>query len=638
MEKRKDAEELRNIKVFWKLLQKKKNIFFCIECRNANSYEIYSNILEFLKTDLQFHVCVIDILSLYRCTNIPKFLKGFFIDFVKYVKRNRVGRSVLLLPYFEKWLLPVKTRVDDGAEGRDNNLFSDTEGDEKRIDLHMYIYNMIYYLKHNLLKTLSDKYCVKCIGLYNENLDPRLFNDIFDYKLTIRYFSNTPTFYYINANELISREYINNKRNKTQKKITLNTIYKTVNDNIDFPNEKNNLFKCFFEYYRNFFWNNPQRIIKEETKKKFPKDKEVYNLSTDHHFKIFNVWMNLKYFQYLKKYKYYLQKRKREEVSIFVIHPATTNISTWIWQESNFSFCFLKEHVDTLYTRHVQIKGKQKGNGVSRCKRETIKYTNSVTFSDISKTSDRTSCVQRKNLLKLRKQFLPKMSYQNDSYNIYKSEKKYSIAFYFSKFKMPQSLLIYGKTGVGKTTLLKFIAYIATSDYVSLFSETKERRPSQCRTSFVSQNYNTPVHSRTVSSKELMILNRLHRKEKKHLFHTFRNVNILFFESHLLINKSIGENRKYIKYMFTVAFKNQPSIILFDGIDFFLEKNQNYRLIEDDENEDVYKNIYLLLIHYLNIYVREENEIKFVCTSCISPRFFKFSFLNHIQQIIHIVS
>lgn len=637
MEKGEGVEEFQNVKEFRQLLQNKKNHFFCIECRNANSYEIFNNILEFLKTDLQSHVCVIDIISLYKCTNIPKFLKNFFIDFVKYIKRNKIRRSFLLLPYFEKWLLPVKTGVGGETEGKDKDLFSDTRGDEIKTDLHMYIYNTIYYLKNKLLKTLSGKYCVKCIGFYNENIDIRLYSDIFDYKFTIRYFSNTPSFYYINANQSISREYINNKRKKKHKKITLNTIYKTVNDNIDFPNEKSNLFKCFFEYYRNFFWNKPKRIITEETKRIIRKDKKIYHFSRDNRFKIFNVWMNLKYFQYLKKYKYYLNRKKKEDVSIFVLHPSTTNISTWLWQECNFSFSFLKEHVDTLYTRHIQIKEKQKGNGVSRCKRETEKNSNSLTVSDTSETtSNRISLVQRKNLLKLRKQFSPKMCYQNDFYNIYKSEKKYSIAFYFSKFKIPQSLLIYGKNGVGKTTLLKFIAYIASSDYVSLFSETKERHP-HWHSSLGNHNYIKRAHNDTLSSKELLILNRLHREEKKRIFHTFQNVNILFFESHLLINKSIGENRKYIKDIFTVAFKKQPSIILFDGIDFFLEKNQNYTLIEDDENEDVYKNIYLLLIHYLNIYVRAENEIKFVCTSGISPCFFKFSFLNHVQQIIHIV-
>ncbi|CRH01295.1 conserved Plasmodium protein, unknown function [Plasmodium relictum] len=675
MENKKDIDNINNIKILIDLLKNNKSIFVCINCRNINSYETYNNILQFIKVYLNIHFCVIDIISIYNSENIPKLLKDIFLEFIKYIKRNRIYKSVFILPYFDEWIIPIKQRKNANL-GEEYN-----EEKIKRKDINMHIYNAICYLKNSLLKNLNKKYCVKFIGFHKTNDIFDLYSDFFDYKINVLHFINTHILYYININKSIKLCYKENN-------LSINSIYKILNDRLDFINSEIDLFKCFFKYYYKFYNFRKNKEKQEKRKLEFEKIKrnkvEKY-IFAEKNFNLINILVSLNNFKCLKKYKYILTEKKKKKFCIFLYNCNVNNVLKLLCKNYYTPF-FIKEYVNTLLKRHIKLtknfnyskknnKIYRTNNGkvVSNINNYRIKNSTNINKhysrnnnSTINGSSDnintnkfigqRSLKLNHKNtikymkfskLLKIRKHFILKNDYQNDQYNIYNSDKKNYISFYFSKINVPNTLLIYGKNGVGKSTLIKFIIHIIFSNYKSLFIDKRKIcknnnikkeyiHKSIQNISINKDSYNSNHINNNKFSKYYSQIKKIHLIEKKKIFYKFKNVWIIPFENHLLINKTIGENSKYIKKIFLTALKNQPSVIIFDNIDLFLEKNKYYKGLEDDQNEDVYKNIYILLIHYLSIYLNKSNKIKFIATTSINPYFFKFSFLNKIKKIIFI--
>lgn len=419
--------------------------------------------------------------------------------------------------------------------------------------------------------------------------------------------------------------------------------------------------------------------------------------------------MNKNNFKCLKKYKYFLRTKKKRKYNIFIStnNDHNNNVLNYICKMFYTSF-YINEYVDTLLKRHTKItkhyvsrldrlKNNQEKHEINQ--RDTIisksgdVYAHDTTINkysekwicDHNKIDNNKDCLQntksnhcykqvgnlkkaiadkiynfsrKKELSHIRKNFMVKQKYQNDTYNIYKIEENSYIKFYFSKFRIPNTFLIYGHSGAGKTTLLKFIIKIIRSDYKdipfhemlkydaelcdNLSCKNKENEIGTARNKIYTEDihtntmkWNNSINSNMIFKYSTLIKNAFYG-EKKNIFYEYQNVSIIQFESHLLINKTIGENSKYIKSIFLRALKNQPSVIIFDNIDLFIEKNNNYKYSEDDQNDDVYKNIYNLLIYYLTSYINGSNRMKFIATSETHPKYFKFSFLNLIENILFI--
>ncbi|SBS86444.1 conserved Plasmodium protein, unknown function [Plasmodium ovale curtisi] len=713
------------------LLKNEENIFACVECCENNSYETYDNILTYVKSDLNIHVCVLDIISIYKCKNVAKFVKDLFIDFTKYVRRKRIYKSAFFLPYFNDWVMPIKEhksaiihqqngkKEDWSSEssrryhmtGRDSdNFLLSTEGKRKRkYEVNMHIYNAIFYLKNNLLKKMNKKYKVNLIGFHKTRGVFDSYRNLFDYNIKVFHFVSTHILYYIHMNRNITLFY-------KKGKLSLDVIYDTISNKLDFVSshdrENINLFKCFFKYYYKFQnCTNRKGVGNRQngtSKNESTNIRDGHNnLILHHNFKLVNFLIHLKNFKYLRKYKYFKRETKKNKSNTFLL-PYKDNILEYIKRNFYTPF-FIREYVRTLLKRHVKrmrnfIRTEDSLNyssikngisGESTNNRDNIvgstKHGNHPCLSDDNrcgnKRDDRCenegrtlsgirSCDRRKlinsekpsigekhekvdELVVIRKHFFLKKKYQNDHYNVYNSEAESYIRFYFSKFHLPNSLLIYGKDGSGKTTLLRFIALIICSNYKDIHFARNSKYNVRFDTGTEKITYTGKSSNQSVTigrcayngcsgschrylgncdscrMRSARVIN-MHHGEKKKIYSMFRNVCIIPFENHLLVNKTIGENSRYIKRIFTTAFKNQPSVIIFDNIDTFVEKNNNYKYSEDDQNEDVYKNIYLLLTHYLRLYVNGSNRIKFIATSSVHPQYFKFSFLYLVEKILFI--
>ncbi|VWU49985.1 conserved protein, unknown function [Hepatocystis sp. ex Piliocolobus tephrosceles] len=747
-EKKKQKNNLTAICKLIQLLKNTKNTFICIQCCEQNSFETYNNILNFVQNDLGIFVCIIDITSIYNCENVMQFLKGVFLDFLKYIKRKKIYKSAFILPYFDDWVIPTKAAIENEIgiyykKNISNESISDRDSKKRsKEELHMYIFNSICYVKNNLLKKLNQKYCVKLIGFHKSKKTFLLYSQLFDYNIIITKFIYTLIPYYIHINKRIKFLFKN-------KKLSINAIYNILFNKLDFVSscdKKNDidLFKCFFKYYYDFFQNGNVKAIKNEqhaiaeaqnVKKKGGhsgsniSDTRGINIWENYNFKLFNLLTNLKHFQYIKKYKYFL-KEKRKKFSMFLFFGASNNHSSSNNSSSNnsssnnsssnnssyscdsynflnyilkksYTIFFLTEYINTYLRKHLKLT-KRYCSSCSSCNR-TNSYTRLNGFihnkhNALNKkhplhkqTNYKIWKEKHKNMKKkllIQKRFLLKNNYQNNSYNIYNSEKSNYIKFYFSKIKLPQTFLIYGNNSEDKTTLMNFIIYIICSNYDDIYfhynyisfnelmaknefltekqennggrdnstergdNKTKrvsviERDPNEenVKNGFnslsedfnYSKNINKAINknvNKAINKAINKVINKMYHKEKKKLFFLFQNVCIIPFKCHLLINKTMATNGKYIKNIFFHALKNQPSVIIFDNIDLFLERNnQKY---SEDENETVYKNIYHLLTHYLNVYINSSNNIQFIATSSVHPKYFKFSFLNIINKMLFI--
>ncbi|ANQ10124.1 Uncharacterized protein PCOAH_00044820 [Plasmodium coatneyi] len=720
MEKRKkkrNDDNACNVYKLKELLTNDESTSACVQCCERNSYETCNNILQYIKKDLNIPLYVLDLVSIYNHDNIAKFVKDVFTEFVKYVKRKKVSKSVLFLPYFDDWVVSIREGSkgnrhvqdddddydDDGNREPDEstNFFqTDSRGKKSNArDVHMHIYNSIYYLKNKLLKKLSKKkLCVKIIGLHKTRGAFDLYNDLFDCKIIISHFVSTPIPYYIHMNRHIHRRF------SKKKKLSTDDVYSVLSNKVDYfdsAHEKNvNLFKCFFAYYYKF----QRRVIRRSRKRRQRTNQELTKVndqkesqsceSLSTNFKWVNCLTNLKHFKYLRKYKYFLSSKKKKKFTIFLF----THNDTYIWKHINerfYSPYFIKEYIYTLLKRHTKLSvtfkcseggdygadtpgvlGREDATGGNFTlmnsgkkydalhdkpnyshSRDNCFHVEPDPVSYAKQWIDPTLMCSRQirkgknedHLAPLRKRFILKNRYQrDDNYCVYNSQPRSLLKFYFSKINIPNICLIYGGSGVGKSTLLQFLVHILSSNYKDIsFSEkgmalsnrsAAERDAGEVRksgsTNTSKQNMYERKSYRHVPYASLM--RRMNLREKKKIFLQFQNVCIIPFENHLLVNKTIGENSRYIKKIFTMAFKNQPAVIIFDNIDLFLEKNSNYKYPVDDQNEDVYKNIYILLIHYLRMYVNGSNRIKFLATCSVHPQFFKFSFLNLVQRILFI--
>ncbi|CRG94826.1 conserved Plasmodium protein, unknown function [Plasmodium gallinaceum] len=664
MENKKNIDNINNIQIFIDLIENNKNIFTCIQCSNINSYETYNNILQFIKVDLNIYTCIVDIVSIYNSENIPKLLKEIFLDFIKYIKRNKIYKSVFFLPYFDEWVISIKQR-------KSVNLAEEYDEEKvKRKDINMHIYNTFCYLKNSLLKNLNKNYCVKFIGFHKTNDIFDLYDDLFDYKINIDYFNNTYILYYININKRINLCYKENN-------LSINLIYKILSDRLDFVNGDINMFKCFFKYYFKFLNFKKNKENKQKKKLGFERineNKVEKYIFVKKNFKLLNFLISLKDFKYLKKYKYILSEKKKKKICIFLYSCRANNILKHICT-NYYTSIFIKDYINTFLKKHIKLsknvnysKNNNKiyninknTNNIDYCRKSNFnndKHNNStINGNNMYPCNLISNCgvninhkdikyMKFSKLKEIRKQFILKNDYQNNHYNIYNSDKKNYIHFYFSKINIPNTLLIYGENGVGKSTLIKFLIHIISSNYKSLFIDKRKIcKSNNIKNEYISENIQ-PIFTKTIHKsnyinnkkyfKYYSQLKKIHLIAKKKFFYKFKNVRIIPFENHLLINKTIGENSRYIKKVFLMALRNQPSIIIFDNIDIFLEKNKNYKGFEDDQNEDVYKNIYILLIHYMSIYLNKSNKIKFIAATNINPYFFKFSFLNRIKKIIFI--
>ncbi|SOV83645.1 conserved Plasmodium protein, unknown function [Plasmodium sp. gorilla clade G3] len=750
------------------LIQNNKSLFVSIQCYDNNSYEIYNNLVEYIKLNLDVcEICIIDIVSIYNCKDISKFLKDIFYDFTKYIKRNKIYKSVIILPYFDDWIKSIKknqsnTKQDviDVLRRKFTRNYDEQQRKSYDKEIHMDIYNTIYYLKNELLKQLNKEFCIKLIGF---SKTPNIFNmydNIFDYNLRISQFTRSHILYYIQANKAMNKAFIK----KTTTNLSIDKLYNVMSNNIDYvkTHDNINLFKCFYKYYYRIqnheYGTKIMKNNKKQNHKKILWTRQItYDTSNMKEvtlsckkLSLFNMLTNLNDFQYIKKYKYFLfqknhlkdynNKRKKTLFSIFFyFHRDITKNVLYRISKYCFTIQFIKQYISTLLKKNVHISRKYKNiknyNRISRYNNyveEEQNYMDNVNICNdiiddidiiVEGEDDQTkckmknkSCIKNKmnyhnnnintysnnmnsnniysnnmNMMKkisihkpyvnkyiikcntlkkdkklhnLRKRFLLELNkYEYDTYNIYTSEKikKNPIHFYFNKFNIPSSLLIYGTDGVGKTTLMKFIIQIMLSRYKHIFMKksytlnesdmnfdidvfTSDSRIIDTKSlpkEFLYDTYrNKIIHTNHL--KELNFtqpyLNKMRKsimKEMRNIYYKFKNVCIITFENHLLVNKTIGENSKYIKNIFYVAYKNQPSVIIFDNIDLFLEKNNYYKFEDlEDQNQDVYKNIYNLFIHYLSIYINDSNKIKFVATTRVHPKYFKFSFLNKIEKII----
>ncbi|CAG9473665.1 conserved Plasmodium protein, unknown function [Plasmodium vivax] len=740
MEKRKkkrNDDNARNVYKLKELLTNDETTSACIQCCERNSYETYNNILQFIKKDLNIPVYVLDLVSIYNHDNIAKFVKDVFAEFVKYVKREKVPKSVLFLPYFDDWVVSIREGsqghrhggdaagdVDDGddndgddddsdddvggnREPDESTNFFQTDGRKKKRNapyVNVHIYNSIYYLKNKLLTKLGKKkLCVKLIGLHKTRGAFDLYNDLFDCKIIISQFVSTPIPYYIHMNRDI------HKRLSKKKKISIDDVYSVLASKVDYldsAREKNvNLFKCFFAYYYKF----QRGVIRRSRKRRQRKQLELTNESAqcpnceslNTNFKWVNCLTNLKYFKCLRKYKYFLTSKKKKKFTIFFF----THRDTYVWKYISERLCspfFIKEYISTLLKRHTKLsatfkcsKGDGEGGDTPGVPGREDATTGNLPLMRSSKKYDacrdnpnrchsRGNCMywepnpvsyakqrvdptlmRRRHIRKgtnedhlapIRKRFILKNRYQrDDNYCVYNSQPRTLLRFYFSKINLPNICLIYGGSGVGKSTLLQFLVHIVSLNYKDISFSEKVMAPSlhsaaEGDAGKVSEWRNTNTSKQNMRESKrtawggknykhvpyASLMRRINIREKKKIFLQFQNVCIIPFESHLLVNKTIGENSRYIRKIFTMAFKNQPAVIIFDNIDLFLEKNSNYKHPVDDQNEDVYKNIYILLIHYLRTYVNGSNRIKFLATCSVHPQFFKFSFLNLVQRILFI--
>ncbi|KYN96218.1 hypothetical protein PGSY75_1462900 [Plasmodium gaboni] len=769
--KRKKNRYKNIIQKLTELIQNNKNLFVCIQCCDNNSYEIYNNLVEYIKLNLDVsEICIIDIVSIYNCKDISKFLKDIFYDFTKYIKRNKIYKSAIILPYFDDWIKSIKnnkrnTRQDvmDVLRRKFTRNYDEHQTKSYDNEIHMNIYNTIYYLKNELLEHLNKKFCIKLIGFYKTPSIFNMYDNIFDYNLRISKFTRSHILYYIQANKAMNKAFIKKKTTN----LSIHKLYNVMYKKIDYvkTHDNINLFKCFFKYYyriQNQQYNN--KINKNKKKRKQKKILWTRQITYDtlninevslpcKKISIFNMLTNLKAFKNIKKYKYFLSQRKhlknynnkrnRTFFSIFFyFHNDVTKNVLYRISKYYITIEFIKQHLSTLLKKNVNISRKYKNiknyNRISKnnnyledqqnyidnvnidgdiiddiditvegvddqtkcekknkgCNKNKMNYhnnninmdnnnNNNINSNDINMYNNhmirkRTVCKpyinkyiikcnslkKDKKLVNLRKKFLlERNKYQYDSYNIYTSEKgkKNPIHFYFNKFNMPSSLLIHGTDGVGKTTLMKFIIEIILSRYKHIFmkkfytlneydinlgcdafaSDNKiidtKCKPKETLCETYRKTNLLANNLKELNSRQLYLntMKKSIMKEMKNIYYEFKNVCIIPFENHLLVNKTIGENSKYIKNIFYVAYKNQPSIIIFDNIDLFLEKNNYYKHQDvDNQNQDVYKNIYNLFIHYLSIYINDSHRIKFVATTRIHPKYFKFSFLNKIEKIM----
>ncbi|ETW15820.1 hypothetical protein C923_05751 [Plasmodium falciparum UGT5.1] len=800
--KRKIHRRRNIIQKLTELLQNNKNLFVSIQCYDNNSYEIYNNLIEYIKLNLDLsEICIIDIISIYNCNDVSKFLKDVFYDFTKYIKRNKIYKSAIILPYFDDWIKSIKkNKSNTGQDVIDvlRSKFTSNDDEEQRKsydkEIHMDIYNTIYYLKNELLENLNKQFSIKLIGFYKTPYIFNMYDNIFDYNLRISQFTRAHILYYIQANKAMNKAFI---RKKTTN-LDIHKLYNVMSNKIDYvkKNDNINLFKCFFKYYyriQNHEYDT--KIKKNKTKKKHKKILATHQIIWDtlnmnevalpcKKISVFNMLTNLKNFKYIKKYKYFLSQKnhlksynkKRNETLFSIFFYLHWDISKNVLYRISkycFSIDFIKQYISTLLKKNIRISRKYKNikkyNRISRyntnleeeqsymdnvnicndiiddvdiivegeddqneCKKKNKVnnhnnnnnlysnnmnsnnmnsnninsnninsnsiysnniysnniYSNNIysnntysnnTYSNnihmmrkrmvgtpyVNKYIIKCNTLKKDNKLhNLRKRFLYEINkYEYDSYNIFTSEKvkKNPIHFYFNKFNMPSSLLIYGTDGVGKTTLMKFIIQIILSRYKHIFMKksytlkerdinlgynvfTSDRKitdtkylPKEFSYDSYGKNIIGTNHLKELNLRQTYIkkMRKSIMKEMKNIYYEFKNVSIIPFENHLLVNKTIGENTKYIKNIFYVAYKNQPSVIIFDNIDLFLEKNNYYKHQDlEDQNQDVYKNIYNLFIHYLSIYINDSNKIKFVATTRVHPKYFKFSFLNKIEKIM----
>ncbi|KEG04691.1 conserved Plasmodium protein, unknown function [Plasmodium vinckei vinckei] len=723
-----------------KLLNSKRNLFISIEFCHNNSYEGYDDIINYIKGTLDIPLCIVDIISLYNCKHVIKYIKDIFLDFIKYIKDKKITKSVFVLPYIDHWALSLKGGGKDGffffknslkngnESNETNNISENTSESESNNDIsnkrrmhniiynaNIQIYNLLFYMK-NIIKKMNKKYCVKLISFQGtkDQFNSSITN-LYDYKINIYEFVNIHILYYIHMNKEIHSLYMKNK-------LFIDDIYNIISNKLDFINSHYysniDMFKYIFKYYYNFYNNNliTQRsddkrnrldVIPKRENKTNKRDNNIYG-SLSNHFNVLNFLMNISNFKYLKKYKYFLRKKKKRKYNIFIsTNSDHNNVLNYICKMFYTSF-YINEYIDTLLKRHTKIT-KHYSRKLDRLKNNQEKYkinqrptiicgSSNAYAHDTTRnkykekwTSDNNQIdnnkdglqniksnhryksvgnlkkaidekiynfSRKKELSHIRKHFMVKQKYQNDTYNIYKIEENSYIKFYFSRFRIPNTFLIYGHSGAGKTTLLNFITKIICSDYKdipfhdmleydtelddNLSCENKENGVGTTIKKIYTEDSNTntmkwdsSINPDIIFKYSTRIKNAFHG-EKKHIFYEYQNVSIIQFENHLLINKTIGENSKYIKSIFLRALKNQPSVIIFDNIDLFIEKNNNYKYFEDDQNDDVYKNIYNLLIYYITSYINGSNRMKFIATSETHPKYFKFSFLNLIENILFI--
>ncbi|SBS88467.1 conserved Plasmodium protein, unknown function [Plasmodium malariae] len=713
---KKNSNTTNTIKLI-ELLKNEKNIFACVQCCEKSSYEIYNNLVQFIKKTLDIPICIIDIITIYNCKNIAKFLKDIFLDFINFVKRKKIYKFIFFLPYFDDWILPLQQErsltFSDEKYGKygESYLANYSDNDEKknkktkkkkrnRYEASMHIYNSIYYLKTNLLKKLNTKFCVKLIGFHITRDIFDLYRNLFDYKIEISQFviAHIPYYIHINKNLLFFFK---------KGQLSLDRVYNIISNKTDFINTNDeyniNLFKSFFKYYIKFQNSNSGFTI--TGKRRDTKEVEVLNITCkkavqnfifqNKNYKLLNLLTNLENFKYLRTYNYFLSNKKKRKIHIFLFTGNDKNVLKYMCNYFYSSF-FIKEYINTLLKKHTKHTIKRNTYQNSNSKNNTTNkviikgditpsnciflnssenctfyYGNhgSMEYNNICNKRDATKCMMHDNNLKfgnyeitqkclkledlayIRKHFILKNRYQHDYYNIIHSEKKIFIKFYFSKINIPNTLLIYGNHGVGKTTLMKFIVHIISSNYKDMFihrgamhnthnsitgdnTNSNTGNGSTTENKIYANNTRNNIHCGYSNIKYCDIMKKMYHKEKKFFFCKFRNVCIIPFENHLLINKTMGKNSIYIKKVFSMALKNQPAVIIFDNIDLFLEKNKNYNYPEYDQNEDVYKNIYILLIHYLNFYVNGSNKIKFIATCTTHPHFYKFSFLNVMEKIL----
>ncbi|ETB63094.1 hypothetical protein YYC_00681 [Plasmodium yoelii 17X] len=724
-----------------KLLNNKRNIFISIEFCHNNSYEAYDDIINYIKGTLNIPICIVDIISLYNCKHVIKYIKDIFLDFIKYIKDKKIIKSVFVLPYIDHWALSLKGGGKDGffffrnslksgnepneinnisdntsENGSNNDIWNKRKMNNIIYNANIQIYNLLFYMK-NIIKKMNKKYCVKLVSFQGtKDLFNSSMTNLYDYKINVYEFVNTRILYYIHMNREIYSLYSKNK-------LFIDAIYNIISNKLDFLNSYHysniDMFKYFFKYYYNFYNNNLITQMSDGKKNRLgiiPKRENKTNkradniyISSYNHFNVLNFLMNKNNFKCLKKYKYFLRTKKKRKYNIFIStnNDHNNNVLNYICKMFYTSF-YINEYVDTLLKRHTKItkhyvsrldrlKNNQEKHEINQ--RDTIisksgdVYAHDTTINkysekwicDHNKIDNNKDCLQntksnhcykqvgnlkkaiadkiynfsrKKELSHIRKNFMVKQKYQNDTYNIYKIEENSYIKFYFSKFRIPNTFLIYGHSGAGKTTLLKFIIKIIRSDYKdipfhemlkydaelcdNLSCKNKENEIGTTRNKIYTEDihtntmkWNNSINSNMIFKYSTLIKNAFYG-EKKNIFYEYQNVSIIQFESHLLINKTIGENSKYIKSIFLRALKNQPSVIIFDNIDLFIEKNNNYKYSEDDQNDDVYKNIYNLLIYYLTSYINGSNRMKFIATSETHPKYFKFSFLNLIENILFI--